>query len=101
MGFERFHPLFLYESIWNLASFGFLIWVWRGYGEQLKRGDLVLLYLITYPLGRFLLEFLRIDFVPLFGINFNQTRMLLVAIASAAALYVRHRGLPRRSPSAA
>lgn len=99
--FERFHPLFLYEALWNLASFGFLFWVWRKYGERLKRGDLVLLYLITYPLGRFLLEFLRIDFVPLFGINFNQTLMLLVAIASAVMLYIRHRGLPSRTASPA
>ena len=25
--FERFHPLFLYESIWNLASMFFLLWM--------------------------------------------------------------------------
>ncbi len=93
-GFEQyttFHPLFLYESIWNLANVVFLVWVWSKYGDRLKRGDLFLGYLITYPLGRFLLEFIRIDFVPLFGINFNQMLMAAVALASAGILYYRHR----------
>lgn len=99
--FERFHPLFLYEALWNLASFGVLYWLWKNRRDDLMRGDLLLLYLIAYPVGRFLLEFLRIDFVPMFGINFNQTLMLLVAIASAAILYVRHRGIPGRSSATA
>ncbi len=88
---ERFHPLFLYESLWNLANMAFLLWLWRRYRKQLKPGDLFLVYLIFYPVGRFLLEFLRLDYVPLFGINFNQMFMALVALASGAALYLRHR----------
>lgn len=89
--FERFHPLFLYESIWNLLSAGLLYWLWKRHGSRLQRGDLFLVYLITYPVGRFLLEFLRLDYVPLFGINLNQALMALVALASALALYWRHR----------
>jgi phosphatidylglycerol:prolipoprotein diacylglycerol transferase len=89
--FERFQPLFLYEAIWNVANLFFLIWIWRRFGDRLKRGDLFLAYLVTYPVGRFLLEFLRIDYVPLFGINFNQIMMLLVALASGLVLYLRHR----------
>jgi hypothetical protein len=38
-----------------------------------------------------MLEFIRIDFVPLFGINFNQMLSLLVALASAGLIYWRHR----------
>ncbi len=89
--FSYFHPLFLYESIWNLANMFFLVWLWRRYGDRLRRGDLFLTYLITYPLGRFLLEFIRIDFVPLFGINFNQMLSLAVALVSAGFIYWRHR----------
>jgi phosphatidylglycerol:prolipoprotein diacylglycerol transferase len=88
---ERFHPLFLYESLWNLANVVFLIWLWRKYGDRMKEGDLFFVYLITYPLGRFLLEFIRLDFVPLFGINFNQILMLVVAVISAIILFLRHR----------
>lgn len=89
--FEYFQPLFLYESILNVLNAAFLFWIWRRYGDRLKRGDLFLVYLVTYPLIRFGLEFLRLDFVPLFGINFNQGLMLVVALVSGGVLYWRHR----------
>jgi phosphatidylglycerol:prolipoprotein diacylglycerol transferase len=94
--FEYFHPLFLYESLWNLGNAILLLWLWRRSPQRLKEGDLFFVYLITYPLGRFLLEFLRLDYVPMWGINFNQAVMLLVAIASGVALVLRHK-LPKRS----
>ena len=94
--FERFHPLFLYESLWNLANFFFLLWLWRNYRDRLVSGDIFLAYLVTYPLGRFLLEYLRLDYVPAFGINFNQVVMLVVSIAAAVALYLRNRQVPVR-----
>jgi len=89
--FEQFHPLFLYESIWNLLNMFFLLWIWRRFGDRIKSGDLFLVYLIMYPIGRFLLEFIRLDYVPLFGINFNQGFMLLIAIASALVIFLRNR----------
>jgi phosphatidylglycerol:prolipoprotein diacylglycerol transferase len=95
--FERFHPLFLYESLWNLANAGFLLWIRSRFGDRLKEGDLFTIYLVTYALGRFLLEFIRIDFVPMAGINLNQGLMLLTALAAAAFLVIRH----RRGPSQA
>ncbi len=91
MEFERFHPLFLYESLWNLFSMFVLLWIWRRYKERLFPGEVFLFYLILYPLGRFLLEFIRLDYVPLLGINFNQAFMLVVAVLSAAAIILRHR----------
>ncbi len=97
--FERFQPLFLYESIWNLASFGLLFWIWRKHADRLRSGDLFLIYLITYPVGRFLLEFLRLDYVPMFGINANQTLMAALAVVSAAALFIRHRRGPATTAS--
>lgn len=99
--FSTFQPLFLYESILDLANAAFLYWLWRRYGDRFKRGDLFLAYLVTYPIIRFGLEFLRIDFVPMFGINFNQTLMLVIALASGAALYLRHRQSTPESPGEA
>jgi phosphatidylglycerol:prolipoprotein diacylglycerol transferase len=92
--FEYFHPLFLYESLWSLGNLMLLLWLPRKLGSRLRSGDIFLVYLITYPLGRFLLEFLRLDYVPMWGINFNQIAMLLVAIASGIALFLRHREKP-------
>lgn len=91
LDYERFHPLFLYESLWNLLSAIFLVWLWRKYGDRMKQGDLFLAYLVTYPLGRFLLEFIRLDYVPLLGINFNQGLMLVVALISGLVIFLRHR----------
>ena len=92
--FERFEPLFLYESIWNFVNFLFLMWLWRNKRDSLNPGDIFLFYLVTYPLGRFLLEFIRLDYVDLFGINFNQILMLVVSAAAAIALYLRNRPTP-------
>jgi len=93
--FERFHPLFLYESIWNLLSAAALYWLWKNYRQRLQAGDIFLAYLVAYPVGRFLLEFIRLDFVPLFGINFNQVVMALVAVGAGLALYLRNRKVPQ------
>ncbi len=89
--YERFHPLFLYESLWNLLNAAVLYLLWKRYGDRLMPGDLFLFYLIGYPVGRFLLEFLRLDFVPMAGINLNQAIMLATAVVSGGVLLWRHR----------
>ncbi|MEJ5240453.1 MAG: prolipoprotein diacylglyceryl transferase [Anaerolineales bacterium] len=88
---EYYHPLFLYESLWNLANMFFLLWLLRRKQEKLLPGDVFLAYLITYPVGRFLLEFLRLDIVRAGGLNLNQTVMGLTALAAALLLFWRHR----------
>lgn len=86
-----YHPLFLYESLWNLANMIVLLWLGRRYKEWLRPGDLFIIYLIGYPIGRFLLEFLRLDASELAGVNANQTLMLIVMILAAVLLFLRHR----------
>ncbi len=98
----RFHPLFLYESIWNILLAFFLLWIARKFASKLKGGDIFLIYLIGYPLIRFLLEFLRLNSSEIAGINFNQTFMLVVLILAAAALILRHtllRGKAQPAPA--
>ena len=68
-----------------------LIWISRRYADRLRTGDIFLVYLIVYPVGRFLLDFLRLDAAMLGGININQTIMGVVALCSAGFLYFRHR----------
>jgi phosphatidylglycerol:prolipoprotein diacylglycerol transferase len=63
----------------------------RRFSNRLKPGDLFLIYLITYPVGRFLFEFLRLDASQLGGINANQTFMAIIALLSATVLILRHR----------
>jgi phosphatidylglycerol:prolipoprotein diacylglycerol transferase len=90
--FTHFHPLFLYESFWNLANLFFLLWLGQRFKDKLRNGDVFLVFLVTYPVGRFFIEFIRLDSATVAGLNANQTLMLVVAIASAALLYMRHRG---------
>lgn len=86
-----YHPLFLYESLWSFANVIFLLWLARRYDQWMKPGDLFLVYLITYPMGRFLLEFIRLDSSLVAGINANQTLMLVIALAAGLILFLRHR----------
>jgi len=68
-----------------------LIWVLRKLSNRIKYGDVIIIYLIVYPVGRFLLDFLRLDAAMLGGINANQAAMAVVAILSSLALFWRHR----------
>lgn len=90
----RFHPLFLYECLWNALGFGLIFWISRRYEKWLCPGDIVLMYLIWYPLGRFFIEFLRTDswFFP--GTPFNVVHLIsaIAIVGSAIVLYRRHKG---------
>jgi phosphatidylglycerol:prolipoprotein diacylglycerol transferase len=59
-GYDRFHPLFLYESIWNLIVFGILMYLWRRKRTRLIDGDIFFLYSILYSLGRIVLESIKL-----------------------------------------
>ena len=97
-GFENqatYQPLFLYESIWSLANMALLLWLGRRFEHRLRSGDIFLTYLVVYPVGRFLLEFIRLDSSQIAGLNANQTFMAAIALISISALIIRHR--PHRS----
>ncbi|KAF0198055.1 MAG: phosphatidylglycerol:prolipoprotein diacylglycerol transferase [Bacillota bacterium] len=55
---EYRHPTFLYESLWNLAVFGLLMWFLR---NKRFHGQIAALYAVGYSLGRFWIEGLRTD----------------------------------------
>lgn len=95
---ERYHPTFLYESVWNLLNMFVLLWIARRFEGKLKNGDVFLIYLIIYPVGRFMLEFIRIVYSPIAGVNSNQVLMAVIAIAAAVTLVIRH--LPKKKASA-
>ncbi|MGN0170598.1 MAG: prolipoprotein diacylglyceryl transferase [Lachnospiraceae bacterium] len=56
--FIQVHPTFLYEGLWNLLIFGLLL-LYRD--RKRFTGELFLLYLGGYALGRFWIEGLRTD----------------------------------------
>jgi phosphatidylglycerol---prolipoprotein diacylglyceryl transferase len=88
----KFHPLFLYESVWSLIAFFVLLWVFNKHRNRFRPGDFFLLYVAQYSFIRFLLEFLRVEVTKVGDVNLSQ---LVTAIAFAIAvglLVFRHRG---------
>lgn len=87
---ERYHPLFLYESLLTLLGGLLLLYIARKYKDKLFIGDLFLMYLVYYPFIRFGLEFIRLDPSAVGTININQTVMLIVGILALLILVLRH-----------
>lgn len=52
------HPTFLYESLWNFALLILLLIYWK---HRIFNGEVFLLYLFGYGIGRFWIESLRTD----------------------------------------
>lgn len=97
-----FHPTFLYESIWNVLVFLVLLFVARRFADSLKNGDIALLYVCLYSVGRFFVETLRVDPAFLIGdFRGNLFVASVLALTFALILFLRHAGRssPRKRPS--
>ena len=86
----RYQPLFLYEFLLNLVNMGILLLVSRKLKTKLKDGDVFLLYVVIYSVGRFFLEFLKVDQNTLWGLYTNQIVMAVLFIFSTSFLIIRH-----------
>lgn len=87
----RFHPTFLYESLWLLAMTVALLVIARRW-KNAQPGDLMLLWGMFYGLGRFLTEFQRPDAWLISGIATAQLIGLALVIICGVALMYRHTG---------
>lgn len=102
VSFERFHPAFLYESLWSLATFFVLYRLTRRYSERMLPGEMMGLYLIAYAVGRSLLELVRLDsrVIPFFGVETGlavaTAVSIVIALASAVMLIGRRWSRRRR-----
>ena len=98
----RFHPAFLYESLWNLLGFLLFMYVARRYSDRVLDGDLFCLYAIWYPVGRIFVEALRPDAWLIRGIPAAQIFAAIAIVVSVSAILYRHRraGLATELPLA-
>ncbi len=79
------HPTFLYESLWNLCLLIILIL----YTKHKKfEGEIMLLYLFGYGLGRVWMEGLRTDQLFLWGTPFAVSQLLSALLVLGAAGYI-------------
>ena len=86
---EYYHPTFLYESLWNLVGFVLLHGISKG---RKYDGQIALMYVAWYGLGRALIEGLRTD--SLWWGNFRVSQVLaavscLIAVAALIVLAFR------------
>ncbi len=83
--YDTFHPTFLYEFLWSLGAFGFVIWADRRF--RLGHGRVMALYVMAYTAGRGWIEMLRIDDVQLknvLGLRLNVWTSIVLFVAAAA-----------------
>lgn len=81
----KYHPTFLYESIWNLGVFAVLIWTFKKrkfYGENFIK------YLVLYSIGRFFIEGLRTDSLMLGPLRIAQVFSLVAIILGTAFIVI-------------
>ena len=94
-----FHPTFLYESLWSLGLCLLLIWIDRRFRPA--PGQLFVMYVMGYGIGRFWVEGLRIDPAEeVAGLRLNQW-VALVAVVLSAVLLVWMRRHPIAEPDTA
>ena len=79
------HPTFLYESLWNLALLLFLIWYIR---RKKFDGEVFLLYLFGYGIGRFWVESLRTDQLLIPGLGIPVSMVVGAAMAVVPAVWI-------------
>jgi phosphatidylglycerol---prolipoprotein diacylglyceryl transferase len=96
---QLFHATFLYESIWNIAGLGLILWLERRLKGWLRTGDSALMYLIVYGVGRLWIEGLRTDSLCTNGIGGDcsgalrtaQVVSLLLIAGGLIGMYINHR----------
>ena len=81
ISYIQVHPTFLYESLWNLALMIGLLIYWK---HRKFNGEVFLLYLFGYGIGRFWIESLRTDqlILPIVGVPVSMVVAALMAVGS-------------------
>ena len=80
-----YHPTFLYESVWNLVGFIGIHFLSRK--KRKFDGEVFLLYICWYGLGRAWIEGLRTDSLMLFSTGVRVSQLVaIVSFAAAAAI---------------
>jgi phosphatidylglycerol:prolipoprotein diacylglycerol transferase len=96
VSYIQVHPTFLYESLWCLILF-IILFLYRKHKKY--EGELFLLYLFGYGLGRVWIEGLRTDQLLIPGLGFPVSQLLagvIVVLCLGALIYLRknHKKIP-------
>ncbi len=95
-----FHPTFLYESLWCLLLFITLALLAHKIKDRLLEGDILLSYIVGYPLGRFFIEYFRPDAWMIGPIAAAQLFAIVCVVGAVTLLVVRHARARAAAPMA-
>ena len=85
--FIQVHPTFLYESLWNVCILTLMLfWVKR----KKFNGEVFLIYLLGYGVGRFWIESLRTDQLIISGLGLpaSQVLAIIMVVCASAMIYL-------------
>lgn len=83
VNYIQVHPTFLYESLWNLGILAFMLLYWR---YKKFEGEIALLYLGGYGLGRFWIEGIRTDQLYIPGTQVPVSQVLAIVLFVGAVI---------------
>lgn len=88
--FIQVHPTFLYESLWNICVLILLLVLT---GKKKFHGEIFLVYLSGYGLGRFWIEGLRTDqlLLPVIGLPVSQVLSGVLFVISTLLLFIKRK----------
>ncbi len=92
----RFHPTFLYESLWLLLGFLILVFLNNRYREQWRSGTIFGLFLIWWGGGRAWVELFRPD-QPKIGdtiISYSMVLAIFLALTGVLLILYRYEKMP-------
>ena len=89
---SKFHPLFLYESVWSAVAFYVLFRLYNNRRNAMRIGDFILIFVAQYSFIRFFLEFIRIQVTNLPGtdINLSQIVTFVAFVGAMGILFLRN-----------
>ncbi|MBO5867655.1 MAG: prolipoprotein diacylglyceryl transferase [Oscillospiraceae bacterium] len=85
--YEYFHPTFLYESLWNAVGFVALHFLSK---KRQYDGQVTLMYLFWYGLGRAMIEGLRMDSLYIGPFRVSQLLAVLTCLTAAIILAINY-----------
>lgn len=90
-----YHPTFLYESLWCIGVAVLVIWADRRF--KLGHGRAFALYVAAYCVGRFWIEYMRVDDAHhILGLRLNNWTALVVFLLAVTYLVVSAKKRPGR-----
>ncbi len=87
----RFHPTMFYEMAWLFLTFGVLYYLFRRYQDRIVHGMVSGAYLIMAGIGRFIVEFWRMDQPQLVSLPLSSSQLVAVVYVALGLIILLDR----------